>query len=525
MDFAHSKQKRPNEAKPGIMRYNALSEKALRRELNASRLAENGHLRTTPTPARPPRRQPAFFGHSSISPCLESGSDVFASFPGGRGSYDTHMRFFVDFCYLLAVVVLSPVLLYRMIVHGKYRNGWAERFGYLPDLPESSSIWPRVWIHAVSVGELNAVRGLIENWHKASPETTFVISTTTDTGFARAKNLFPDLIVVRYPLDLSRFVRRALNRICPRLIVLVELEVWYQFVTQAAKRKVPVTVINGRLSAKSIKWFDRIRPLSRRMFGALRWVGAQDEEYADRFRQAGVPADQVEVMGSLKWDTAEVTDQLEGTEELAKAMGIGRNRPVWVCGSTGPGEEKVILQAYQTLHRRHPTLQLIIVPRKPERFDEVAELIRQTGYQVIRRSESPDGTTRPPVVKSVMLGDTMGELRKFYLLASVVFVGRSLAAMGGSDMMEAAALAKPIVVGPHNENFADIVAKFQKHQGIFVLSKDLESPDVVESLTKAVAQLVDNPTPARKLAENARAVVQANRGATERTLKHLMEMV
>ncbi|NLX14599.1 MAG: 3-deoxy-D-manno-octulosonic acid transferase [Phycisphaerales bacterium] len=435
------------------------------------------------------------------------------------------MRFLVDLFYLLAVILVTPVLLYRMLVSGKYRSGWLERLGYLPDLPESSSIWPRVWIHAVSVGELNAVRGLIAAWRKESPESSFLVSTTTDTGYARARELFPDLIVVRYPLDMSRFVRRALNRVGPRLIVLVELEVWYQFVTQAARQNIPVAVINGRLSAKSIKWFNRIGPLSRRMFGALRWVGAQDEEYAERFRQAGVPAGQVEVMGSLKWDTAEIADELAGTDELARAMGIGRRRPVWVCGSTGPGEEKVILQAYQTLHRRHPTLQLVIVPRKPERFDEVANLIRQTGYQVIRRSESPDGTTRPPAVKSVMLGDTMGELRKFYFLASVVFVGRSLAAMGGSDMMEVAALAKPIVVGPHNENFADIVAKFQKHQAIRVLSKDLESPDVLASLTRVVAQLVDNPTPARQLADNARAVVQANRGATKRTLKYLMEMV
>jgi 3-deoxy-D-manno-octulosonic-acid transferase len=435
------------------------------------------------------------------------------------------MRVLVDICYLLAAIIFVPVLLYRMIFTGKYRQGWNHRTGRMPDLPEPSSIWPRVWIHAVSVGEINAVRGLIETWRQNAPEVSIVISTTTDTGFARAKSLFPDLIVIRYPLDFSRFVSRALNHICPSLIVLVELEVWYQFVTLAARRNIPVAVINGRLSANSLKWFQRIKWISRRMFASLAWVSAQDEEYAERFCQAGVPEDRVTVSGSLKWDTAEITDSLDGIEELVLAMGIGRNRSLWVCGSTGPGEEKVILQAYKKLHRRHPTLQLAIVPRKPERFDVVADLIREMDYKCIRRSESPDGNSRAPAVKAVLLGDTMGELRKFYLLADVVFVGRSLAEMGGSDMMEVAALAKPIIVGPHTENFTETVHKLKLHQGICTISKDLKDEDVTDVLAKIVGRLLDNPTAAGKLSENARAVVKANRGATERTLKALRNMI
>jgi 3-deoxy-D-manno-octulosonic-acid transferase len=420
---------------------------------------------------------------------------------------------------------LSPVLLYRMLIQGKYRSGWSQRRGILPDMPRSSPMWPRIWIHAVSVGEVNAVRGLIETWRKESPEVSIVLSTTTDTGFARATSLFPDLTVIRYPLDLSRWVRRALNRIDPTLVVLVELEVWYQFVTHAAERKIPVVVINGRLSESSLKWFQRLRGISRRMFGSLRWVGAQNAEYVERFQQVGVPPERVEATGSLKWDTAEITDTLPGIEELAEAMGISRKRSLLVCGSTGPGEEKVILDAYKKLHARHPRLQLAIIPRKPERFDEVAELIKQYGYDCVRRSESPDGTRREPGLKSIALGDTMGELRKFYLLADMVFVGRTMADMGGSDMMEVAALAKPILIGPHTDNFKETVDKLTVHKAVLVLKKDLDDPEAAaETLFKTINQIVDYPDYLKKLGQSARAVVQANRGATRRTLNRLQKL-
>ncbi len=436
------------------------------------------------------------------------------------------MRILVDLCYILLAVVLSPVLLYRVLVHGKYRSGWDQRRGKLPDLPRSTPMWPRVWIHAVSVGEVNAVRGLIETWRTESPEVSFVLSTTTDTGFARAKELFPDLMVIRYPLDVSLWVRRALNRIDPSLIVLVELEVWYQFVTQAATRNIPVTVINGRLSESSLRWFKRLGGISRRMFGSLERVCAQNAEYVERFRQVGVPSEKVEATGSLKWDTAEITDSLPGTDELAEAMGISRKRILWVCGSTGPGEEKVILDAYKKLHIRHPRLQLAIIPRKPERFNEVAELIQQYGYDCVRRSESPDGTRREAGLKSIALGDTMGELRKFYLLADFVFVGRTLADMGGSDMMEVAALAKPILIGPHTDNFAETVEKLKVHKAVLLLDKDLTQPEsAVEALFKTVNQIVDYPDYLKKIGQSARAVVQANRGATQHTLKCLKKMV
>ena len=435
------------------------------------------------------------------------------------------MRWIVDLCYLLAALFVAPVVIYRAITTGKYRQDWDQRTGRLPQLPPLSPLWPRVWVHAVSVGEVNAARGLITAWRDRSPETEFILSTTTDTGQARAKQLFPDLRVIRYPLDLSPFVERALNAVSPNLVVLVELEVWYQFVTRAAARNIPVAIVNGRLSEKSVRRFGRIQRFTHRMFKPLTWVGAQDDVYAERFRTMGVPADRVHVTGSLKWDTAQIVDKIPDSEFLARAMGIDPNRPLWVCGSTGPGEEKVVLQAFAKLRDRHHGLQLAIVPRKPERFDEVAELIQQAGFQCVRRSACPDTTTRLPVATEIHLIDTMGELRKLYSLANVVFVGRTMAKMGGSDMMEVAALARPIVVGPHTENFVQMMEALKQGQGILEMSANLDAPDVVEQLIATVHRLLDKPAEAQYLADNARQVVKQNLGATQRTLNALLEIL
>ncbi len=432
------------------------------------------------------------------------------------------MRWLVDVVYHLVAVFLTPVIAYRALTTGKYRRDWGQRRGNMPDLPSHPG---RVWVHAVSLGEVNAVRMLIEAWQAKSPDVEIVVSATTDTGIDRARQLFPKLTVIRYPLDISRFVVRALDGIKPTLIVLVELEVWYQFVTLAAGRGIPVAIVNGRLSERSLRRFAWIRPLARRMFASIAWVGAQDETYAERFRRVGVPADRIAVTGSMKWDTTDLSDNIPGRHDLAAAMGIDLSRPVWVCGSTGPGEERVILKARSLLRAEHPGLQVVIVPRKPERFNEVADTIRRAGCTCVRRSESPDGTKLTPSEGRVMLGDTMGELRKFYSLANVVFVGRTIAAMGGSDMMEVAALAKPIVVGPHTENFADSMQQLVDGRAIRIVHSEVEAPDAATQLARAIDELLKNREVARTLATNAREIVVRNRGAVQRTLESLSEIL
>ncbi|UCG34329.1 MAG: 3-deoxy-D-manno-octulosonic acid transferase [Phycisphaerales bacterium] len=427
------------------------------------------------------------------------------------------MLWVADLCYMLAGLIYLPRLVYEMVFLKKNRRGWTERLGHLRSLPPGRL---RIWVHAVSLGEMNATRSLIAAIREQFPDGDVVISTTTDTGYARGRGLYPDLYVFRYALDFSWIVRRALNRLNPSLIVLVELEVWHNLSLLAARRRVPVVVFNGRLSERSRRRYRLVKALVRPMFGRLAWVGAQDATYARRFEDLGVPPERITVTGSVKYDTAPTDPNVPGVDELRAELGLADDEPLWVCGSTGPGEEEIILRAYEVLSGDLPRLRLAIVPRKPERFDEVARLIERSGYPCFRRS-APGGRTAcaldQPGRPAVILGDTMGELRTFYALASVVLVGRSLVPMGGSDVIEAAALAKPLLVGPHVENFADAVEQLRLQDGLRVTTPERVSADVKE--------ILNYPELARSLSANARSVVRANLGATDRTLMALLSVL
>ncbi len=431
------------------------------------------------------------------------------------------MRWFADFLYLFVGLLYLPVAVYNALLLGKNRHGWRERFG---SLRQRDSSQPRIWIHAVSLGEINCTPLLVKKLRHKLPDVDIVISTTTDTGFARAVQLFGQDAVFRFPLDFSLTISKVLRRIRPSLIVLVELEVWYNLVHQAHRRGIPIAIVNGRLTQRSVKRLGWLGAIGRSMFARLSWVGAQDEAIAERFRSLGTPSECVEMTSSLKWDTATVSDVVERANELALALGIDQSKPLWVCGSTGPAEEAIILEAHKKLlaswssSQASPTL--VIVPRKPERFDDVAKLIRNEGFKCIRRSQRADGCQANGLDDSptVILGDTMGELRKFYSLASVVFVGRSLVPMGGSDPMEVAAMGKPMIVGPHMGNFALPVATFERARAVLVVKS-------AELLAEGVKQLLSHPDEAQVLAQNARKVVQENQGATDVTVEKLATLL
>jgi len=425
------------------------------------------------------------------------------------------MRWLADIAYLLAGLIYLPVALYHALILGKNRRGWRQRFGGVPTFDPNVQ---RVWIHAVSLGEINATPRLVAALRERLPETDIVLSTTTDTGYARAVQLYGADRVFRFPLDFSPVVARVLRRVHPTMIVLVELEVWYNLVRMAARHGIPVAVVNGRLTQRSARRFRWLGSLGRSMFRDLTWVGAQDETFAARFRSLGVPGDRIEVTSSLKWDTAAVSDRVEGADALAAALGLDGSRPVWVCGSTGPGEEVMLLEAYRAILRQNE-LVLVLVPRKPERFEEVARIIANAGFACVWRSTRPDGKrVATDSVSGVILGDTMGELRKFYSLADVVFVGRSLVPLGGSDPMEVAALGKPIVTGPHMENFESAVNSLRSADAIRVVETADDLPSVIGKL------LADFSARAR-LGAAAREVVLRNQGATQRTADRLVRLM
>lgn len=435
------------------------------------------------------------------------------------------MGLLLDIAYAAGLTALSPVWLYRMARHGRYREDIGQRFGAAP---VRHGLQPAIWVHGVSLGEVNAARTLVEELHSQLPDYRVVISTTTETGMARARKLYePDHVVFRWPLDFSLAVRRALDRVRPALVVLMEGEVWPNFLAACNRRRVPVVVVNGRMSAdKGYPGYRKLGPLAARLFHRLTAIGVQDESYAERFRSLGADAERIHVTGMMKFDTAGVADHVEGQEALAAALGLDDESPLIVAGGTGPGEEELLLDVLVRLGERHPAARMALVPRKPERFDEVARLIAARGYEPVRRSERPDddggatspraGTRKPGGSHAVILGDTMGELRKFYALADCVFVGRSLVPMGGSDMIEAAALGKPTCFGPHTFNFP---------QADGLAAHGCARVADAGALAETLSAWLGDPRTAAEAGRAAREYVRSRQGATRRNVEMICDVL
>ena len=427
----------------------------------------------------------------------------------------------LDICYLLLMTIISPWVIYRMIFQKRYRRGWKERFGLSPKRFSGQGC---IWIHAVSMGEINAIGSLLRQLEKTLSQYEFVISSTTDTGIDRARQLYGNTHnVFFFPLDFSWSVKQAFGRIKPAACILMELEVWHNFTAIAAEMDIPVIVANGRISSsKGFKRYRKVAPLVRPMFRRLALVLAQDETYAERFEFLGVPDERIQVAGSLKYDTAEVGDSVAGAEELAGKLALDQGDPILVAGSTGPGEEKIILESFRQLRKREELAnsRLIIVPRKPERFDEVARLIESSGYCLVRYSmiKSNAQAVGPDDGTAVILGDTMGDLRKFYSLATVTFIGRSLVDMGGSDMIEAAALAKPVIVGPFTDNFTESMEKLIAGEAVEIVADS-------QQLTKAAGKLLSDCRAAKAMGKRAQDVVIDNQGATIGSVKAIAKLL
>jgi len=428
------------------------------------------------------------------------------------------MRFIFDLVYAAAGIVCCPWVLYRMVREKRYRRGWAHRFGQVSRKTPSKKC---IWIHAVSVGEVNATRTLIEKLRKEFADVEVVISTTTDTGFARASALYGSKHSVFYfPFDFSFSMLRAFRRIRPAVCLLMELEVWPNFVDTAQRLGVTVVVVNGRITERSCSRYRIVKSIAARLFGKVTLVLAQTDEYARRFVEIGAAAEKVVVTGSLKYDTASVGDKVEGSDRLAAQLGISKDDRIWVAGGTGNDEEKILIEVYRKLisQEQFKNLRLAIVPRKPERFDEVARLIADAGLDFVRFS-SIKGTDKTVSGRpAVILGDTMGDLRKFYSVATVVFVGRSLVPMGGSDMIEAAALGKPCAFGPHTFNFSQTVEALLANQGAVEVKNGVE-------LESAMEKILSEPDFAAQIGRSGQDTIRKNQGATARTVREIARLL
>jgi 3-deoxy-D-manno-octulosonic-acid transferase len=428
------------------------------------------------------------------------------------------MRFIIDYVYVLAGLAFSPVVLYRMVRHKRYRDGWAERFGRISRRNPSGKC---IWLHAVSVGEVNAAKTLVAEIEK--PVRRLRDRHQHDDRHRLrpgGQALRTQVAGLLLPVRLLVVMQRAFDRIRPSICLLMELEVWPNFLFTAHERGIPVVVLNGRISDKSFSRYRRIKRITRSFFGRIDRVLAQTPQYAERFRELGCPAERVIVTSSLKYDTAQVADGVEGAEALAEQLNLANAR-LWVAGGTGNDEEKIVLDVYNSLIRdaEFKDLRLAVVPRKPERFDEVAQLIEQQGFPLVRYSRLKGTAARAADdARAVILGDTMGDLRKFYSLAEVILVGRSLVPMGGSDMMEAAALGKCTLFGPHTFNFRQSVKALLEGRGAIEVA---DGDDLLATLRKCLSE----PAYAKAVAQAGQTIIRENQGATAKTMEILRTLL
>ena len=418
----------------------------------------------------------------------------------------------LNLCYALLLAILSPYFLYVSIRKKKYRRGWGEKF--LGRCPIRSGTNPCIWFHAVSVGEVQLLAPLLQKLAREQPQITCVISTTTQTGRALAEKNHSEYLVFYCPLDFTWAVRQTLQRIRPSLLVLSELELWPNLILSANHRGVATAVINGRLSQKSFRGYRWLRPLVQHMLCSLRLIAVQSEEYADRFRALGAPKEKLRVTGSVKFDGAQTDRNNPKSAALTALAGIREDETVFLAGSTQHPEEVLAIETFLKLQDEYPALRLILVPRHPERFDEVASLLSAKGVAWQRRSELD--RCGPAAASPILLVDTVGELGHWWGRADIGFVGGSLTSRGGQNMIEPAAYGVAICFGPHTENFRDAVNALRAQDAAQVVESG-------EQLTTFIRHCLADPDYRESLGNRAAALVASSRGATGQTVDYLLE--
>ncbi|UST90781.1 lipid IV(A) 3-deoxy-D-manno-octulosonic acid transferase [Pseudomonas siliginis] len=393
-----------------------------------------------------------------------------------------------------------------------YAKRIGERFTYgMPTLQPGG-----IWVHAVSVGESIAAAPMIRALLERYPTLPITVTCMTPTGSERIQALFANEPRIQHcylPYDLPCAAARFLDRVQPRLAVIMETELWPNHIHQCAKRGIPVALANGRLSQRSAKGYGRFSKLTAPMLAEMSLLAVQTEAEAQRFRDLGARSETVEVTGSIKFDLTIDPQLLQRAAEL-RSQWQAQDRPVWIAASTHEGEDEVVLDAHRRLLGSHPDALLILVPRHPERFNSVFDLCQREGFATVRRSTGANVDAQT----SVLLGDTMGELLFLYALADSAFVGGSLVPNGGHNLLEPAALAKPVLSGPHLFNFLDIAAQLRE-------AGALAEVDDAEGLAVEVQRLFELPRDAQRMAEAGLAVMRRNQGALQRLLDSLGRLI
>jgi 3-deoxy-D-manno-octulosonic-acid transferase len=430
------------------------------------------------------------------------------------------MFFLYSLIFTIAFLLMTPLFLLRQ---GKYAAGFWQRLGYLPEFKKDDR--PVIWLHCVSVGETNAARPLVDEIKQNLPDHRLVISTTTKTGQKLAKEIFGEKaeLVFYFPFDWRFTVRRALNNFKPSLVLLMETELWFNFLREAFKGGAKIVIVNGRLSEKSFKRYSSIRGFMKRVLVYVSAALMQDNASAKHLMKLGARGSKVKVTGNLKFDLDFDATENALTEEFRKRFDIRAEAPLIIAASTHSPEEKWLLEAFRTTWKSQEgnLPRLLIAPRHPERFAEVAALIRESGFDWVLRSEAPSGRDK---TAEVILLDSIGELRAAFPLAEIVFVGGSLIPHGGQSILEPASCGKAMITGHHTKNFQAIVKEFLEKDALIQLPV-LSEKVVVAELSKSLSDLLGDTEKRKRLGANALTVMQRNRGATAKTIEQIKHVL
>ena len=418
------------------------------------------------------------------------------------------MRLLYNLLFPVAFLAVLPRYLGRMFRRGGYREDFGQRFArYSPALRQRfRSEGPWIWVHAVSVGELLVALKVINELHRRHPDWRFAVSSTTSTAHALAREKQQDWWVPLYtPVDFPRTVRRALDAVRPRAVVLTESEMWPNFVWEAARRRRPVVLINARVSPRSERRYRRFAPVLRAVTRHLHAVGLQETSHAGLWRALGLSPERLPVTGSVKYDMEAGEVGTRDFRPVLASFGFRAGEPVLLGGSTHEGEEILLAAALRHIRTRHPHTRLILAPRHVERCPQILAQLAPTGLHVARRTSPPAAAT-----PDILLLDTTGELRDWYACADLVFIGKSLGGTGGQNPVEALLAGRPVLFGPHMENFAALAAGLLEHEA----AREVRDAD---DLAAAAIRLLDDPALARRMTGQAGHALAPHRGATGRT--------
>lgn len=432
------------------------------------------------------------------------------------------MLFLYSIVLTLGFIILLPRFIFDAITKGKYAAGFKQRLGLLPKFDSLGR--KVVWLHCVSVGEANAALPLARKIKDEFPQVSLVVSTTTNTGQKVARESYANLadLVFYFPFDWRFTVRRALRHIQPTVILLTETELWFNFIRESYKHDARVCIVNGRLSARSLVGYSWIKRFMKRMLSYLDLALMQTNADATRLMSLGARGSKVKVTGNLKFDHDSADEASPLTAEFRECFGITPDAPLIIAASTHAPEEKWLLDTFKKVWKASSENlpRIMIVPRHPERFDEVAELIKDTAFSYVRRSDSPSPDDK---TAEVILLDSIGELRAAYPLAEIVFVGGSLIPHGGQSVFEPAAAGKAIVIGPHTANFDAAVKEFLAANALVQIDKAGE--DAIQILAAEFSHLLANANEREQLGDNALVVMKQKSGAVNKTLEYLRPLL